>query len=172
MVITNDCIFLVGPMGAGKSTIGRMLAKRLHLEFKDSDHEIEKRTGADIPWIFDVEGEAGFRRRETEIIDELSQCSGVVLATGGGAILASENREALRSRGDVIYLKLSVEQQAFRTAKDRNRPLLQTDDPKQVLQDLFLERDPLYQDVANLIINTDHKTAKSVTDEIIAELNK
>lgn len=167
----SERIFLVGPMGAGKSTIGRMLAKRLGLAFKDSDHEIERRTGADIPWIFDVEGEEGFRRRERDILDELTNYSNIVLATGGGAILKPENRERLQARGHVIYLKLSVDQQAHRTAKDRNRPLLQTDNPKKVLEDLFHERDPLYRQVADLVINTDHKTARAVTDQIVAELS-
>jgi len=168
---TVDRIFLVGPMGAGKSTIGRMLAKRLNLEFKDSDHEIENRTGADIPWIFDVEGEEGFRQREQKIIEELTNSSGMVLATGGGAILKPENREALRLRGSVIYLKLSVDQQAARTAKDRNRPLLQTGNPRQILENIFKIRDPLYREVADLVVNTDNKTAKAVTDQIVAELS-
>ncbi|MBL4584139.1 MAG: shikimate kinase AroK [Pseudomonadales bacterium] len=167
----KERIFLVGPMGAGKSTIGRMLAKRLGLEFKDSDHEIESRTGADIPWIFDVEGEEGFRRREQDVLDELTNRSGIVLATGGGAILKPENREKLRVRGSVIYLKLSVDQQTARTAKDRNRPLLQTDDPRAVLETLFLERDPLYCEVADFVINTDYKTARAVTDQIVVELS-
>lgn len=171
MAAMSGCIFLVGPMGAGKSTIGRMLAKRLGLEFKDSDHEIERRTGADIPWIFDVEGEEGFRRREQDVLDELTNCSDIVLATGGGAVLKQENREKLRVRGNVIYLKLSVDQQTARTAKDRNRPLLQTDNPREVLERLFQERDPLYREVADLVINTDHKTARAVTDQIVAELN-
>ena len=171
MGVSKECIFLVGPMGAGKSTIGRMLAKRLNLEFKDSDHEIERRTGADISWIFDVEGEDGFRRREMEVIDELTQSKGIVLATGGGAVLRPENREKLRTRGDVVYLKLSVAHQAARTAKDRSRPLLQNDNPRQVLDDLFRERDPLYCEVADLVIHTDSKTAKAVTEQIVAELH-
>ncbi|MBV1914961.1 MAG: shikimate kinase AroK [Pseudomonadales bacterium] len=166
----KECIFLVGPMGAGKSTIGRMLAKRLNLEFKDSDHEIEHRTGADISWIFDVEGEEGFRRREMDVIDELTDRTGIVLATGGGAVLRPENREKLRMRGEVVYLKLSVEHQAARTEKDRNRPLLQNDNPRQVLDDLFRERDPLYCEIADFVIHTDNKTAKAVTEQIVAEL--
>ncbi|MBV1888777.1 MAG: shikimate kinase AroK [Proteobacteria bacterium] len=171
MGVCKECIFLVGPMGAGKSTIGRMLAKRLNLEFKDSDHEIERRTGADISWIFDVEGEDGFRRREMEVIDELTQRKGIVLATGGGAVLRPENREKLRARGDVVYLRLSVAHQAARTAKDRSRPLLQGDNPRQVLDDLFRERDPLYREVADLVIHTDSKTAKAVTEQVVAELH-
>lgn len=167
----SERIFLVGPMGAGKSTIGRMLAKRLGLEFKDSDHEIERRTGADIPWIFDVEGEEGFRRREKDVLDELTNRSGIVLATGGGAVLKQENRENLRLRGNVIYLKLSVDQQSVRTAKDRNRPLLQTNNPREVLENLFRERDPLYREVADFVINTDHKAARAVTDQIVEELS-
>ena len=126
-------VILVGPMGAGKSTIGRQLASILNFDFYDSDHEIEARTGADIPWIFDVEGEAGFRKREASMIDELTQLDGVVIATGGGAVTQEENRKNLSIRGIVIYLRTTVEQQLERTARDRNRPLLQTEEPRKVL---------------------------------------
>ena len=129
-------------MGAGKSTIGRHLAKSLGLEFVDSDHEIERRTGASIPLIFDVEGEAGFRQREKKIIDELSRRDGIVLATGGGVVLDPDNRAWLRERGQVVYLYATVEQLLTRTAKDRNRPLLQTADPRARLQELLEVRDP------------------------------
>ena len=131
-------VFLIGPMGAGKSTIGRLLAKELKYPFKDSDREIEVRTGADIPWIFDVEGEEGFRQREEAMIAELVHEDGIVLATGGGVVMRPANRAALKSGGLVVYLCTSVEQQLQRTAKDRQRPLLQTADPEAVLRD----RDP------------------------------
>ena len=146
---------LVGPMGAGKSTIGRLLAKELGLPFKDSDKEIEERTGASIPLIFDVEGEAGFRDREQAVIAELCEQQGVVLATGGGAVLRGENRQAMSQGAVVIYLHASVEHQLARTARDRNRPLLQTENPAQVLTDLLALRDPLYREIATLIIETD-----------------
>ena len=135
-------IILVGLMGSGKSTIGRHLAKSLELEFVDSDHEIERRTGANIPLIFDVEGEAGFRQREKKVIDELTQRRGVVLATGGGAVLDPENRARLRERGKVIYLYATAEQLLSRTAKDRNRPLLQTADPRARQGSGFVGRHP------------------------------
>ena len=165
-------LFLVGPMGAGKSTIGRLLSQELQLEFIDSDKEIETRAGADIPWIFDVEGEAGFRKRETNIIDELSQRQQIVLATGGGAILSPDNRRFLQSRGTVIYLHTSLQQQIERTAKDRNRPLLQTEDPAKVLADLMQLRDPLYRDCCDLLIHTDGRRPKSVARDIVRQLQE
>ena len=145
-------VFLIGPMGAGKSTIGRLLAKELKYPFKDSDREIEERTGADIPWIFDVEGEEGFRQREEAMIAELVHEDGIVLATGGGVVMRPANRAALKAGGLVVYLRTSVEQQLQRTAKDRQRPLLQTADPEAVLRDLMARRDPLYREIADLII--------------------
>jgi shikimate kinase len=154
-------------MGAGKSTIGRLLAQELQLEFVDSDKEIEERAGADIPWIFDVEGEQGFRKRETKIIDQLSQRNDIVLATGGGAILSPDNRRHLQARGTVIYLYASLEQQIERTAKDRNRPLLQNDNPAQVLTELLEIRDPLYRDCCDLVIATDGRRPKAVARDII-----
>lgn len=163
-------IFLVGLMGAGKSTIGRYLAKALGLEFLDSDHEIERRTGASIPLIFDVEGEAGFRQREKKVIDELSQRSGIVLATGGGAVLDPENRACLLERGTVIYLYATIDQLLVRTAKDRNRPLLQTPDPRARLQELLLARDALYREVADLVVDTGGRTARSAEREILAKI--
>jgi len=134
-------------MGAGKSTIGRLLAKELRLPFKDSDKEIEQRTGADIPWIFDVEGEQGFREREQAVITELCDVDGMVLATGGGAVMRAENRAALKRGGHVVYLHASVEQQVDRTSRDRNRPLLRAADPGKVLAELFAVRDPLYREI-------------------------
>jgi shikimate kinase len=166
----QENIFLIGPMGAGKSTIGRQLAKQLRLEFHDSDHEIEARTGVDIPLIFELEGEAGFRRRESAIIDELTRLEGIVLATGGGAILDPVNRDHLRSRGQVLYLHASVDQQLARTRHDRNRPLLQTDDPRQRLEELMAVREPLYRETANRVINTDTKRVRDVVREIIGLL--
>lgn len=165
-------LILVGPMGAGKSTIGRLLARELHLPFKDSDKEIEVRTGADIPWIFDVEGEAGFREREQAVIADLCREDGLVLATGGGAVLRAENREALRRGGRVIYLHTSVEQQLERTARDRNRPLLQTADPGRVLRELLALRDPLYREVADLVIETDQRPPRLVVQEILERLEQ
>ena len=163
-------MFLVGPMGAGKSTIGRLLAKELGFPFKDSDREIEARTGADIPWIFDVEGEEGFREREEAMIAELVQEQGVVLATGGGVVMRESNRTALASNGLVVYLCTSVEQQLQRTAKDRQRPLLQTADPERVLRELMAKRDPLYREIAHLIIETDQRGPKVVVNSIVAQL--
>ncbi|EHY78216.1 shikimate kinase AroK [Pseudomonas kunmingensis] len=161
---------LVGPMGAGKSTIGRLLAKELRLPFRDSDKEIEQRTGASIPLIFDVEGEAGFRERERAVIADLCHLEGVVLATGGGAVLREDNREALRSGGRVIYLCTSVDQQLERTSRDRNRPLLQANDPRGVLAGLMAIRDPLYRSIADIIIETDERPPRLVVMEILDRL--
>ncbi|MGB3620010.1 shikimate kinase AroK [Ketobacter sp. MCCC 1A13808] len=159
-------VILVGPMGAGKSTIGRQLAQLLSYEFVDSDHEIEARTGADIPWIFDVEGEEGFRRREQAVIDQLTLRDGIVLATGGGAVTREENRRVVSARGIVVYLKTSIEQQLTRTAKDRKRPLLQHAEPRKVLTELMKTREPLYQEVADYVVDTDASNIKDVASEI------
>ncbi len=163
-------VFLVGPMGAGKSTIGRALAQQLKLAFVDSDAEIEARTGADIPWIFDVEGEEGFREREAQIIDELTERNGIVLATGGGAVLRPENRRVLGARGFVVYLHTSVEQQVSRTQNDRRRPLLQNDDPEATLRELMAVRDPLYREIADYIAETDSRTARGLAEHIAQEI--
>jgi len=160
-------VFLVGPMGAGKSTIGRQLARELKHEFVDSDREIEERTGVDIPFIFDMEGEAGFRRREARVVDELTRRSGIVLATGGGAVLDPENRRHLASRGTVIYLRTSVDQQLARTARDRKRPLLQTEDPRARLEELLREREPLYRSVADIVVETDGRSVRDVVRELV-----
>lgn len=157
-------------MGAGKSTIGRLLAKELRLPFKDSDKEIEQRTGADIPWIFDVEGEQGFREREQAMIAELCELDGVVIATGGGVVLRPENRQALRNGGRVVYLHASVEQQLERTSRDRNRPLLRNAEPGKVLRNLMEIRDPLYREIADVIIETDERPPRLVVQEIIERL--
>ncbi len=164
-------LFLVGPMGAGKSTIGRQLSKRLNKEFHDSDHEIEARTGVDIPLIFELEGEAGFRKREQAVIEELTRIPDIILATGGGAILDSENRHNLGSRGRVIYLHASVNQQLKRTRRDRNRPLLQIADPRAKLEELIAIRDPLYREIADVIIETDGKRVRDVVRQIIQQLS-
>ncbi|MEQ3693293.1 MAG: shikimate kinase AroK [Alcanivorax sp.] len=167
----TQSVYLIGPMGAGKSTIGRLLSQELKFEFYDSDKVIEERCGADIPWIFDKEGEAGFREREVSVIEEMTSVSGIVLATGGGAILREENRRNLASRGTVVYLCTSVEQQLSRTSRDRNRPLLQTPDPEQVLRSLFAERDPLYRSVADIVIETDQRNPRWVVQELKKHLS-
>ncbi|TEW53917.1 shikimate kinase AroK [Psychromonas sp. RZ22] len=164
-------IFLIGPMGAGKSTIGRQLAQMLHLDFLDSDSEIERKTGADIAWVFDVEGEEGFRNREQEMLDELTKKHGIVLATGGGAVIRQENRTHLSARGIVVYLKTSVQKQLARTLKDKRRPLLQADDPQSVLETLAEKRNALYEEAADYTIETDEQSAKVVASQIIALLD-
>lgn len=163
-------IFLVGPMGAGKSTIGRHLADELHLEFFDSDHEIESKTGADIAWIFDLEGEEGFRKRELDTINELSDKQGVVLATGGGSIITPAVRNRLSARGIVVYLQTTIDKQVARTQRDKRRPLLQNDDPETVLRNLAKERNPLYEEVADYVVDTDDQSARSVANQIIQKI--
>ncbi|OUS28332.1 shikimate kinase I [Gammaproteobacteria bacterium 45_16_T64] len=161
-------LILIGPMGAGKSTIGRQVSSLLHYEFVDSDHEIEDRSGADIPWIFDVEGEEGFRKRESAMIDELTLRTHIVLATGGGAVMREDNRRIIEARGIVVYLKATVEQQLARTARDQNRPLLQTDNPREVLTELMALRDPLYNDIADYVVETDQGGVKDVASRIVS----
>lgn len=160
-------IFLVGPMGAGKSTVGRRLAQVLRRDFLDSDHEIEQRAGASIPLIFDMEGEAGFRAREKAVIAELTQRPTIVLATGGGAVLDADNRRCLVGRGIVFYLCASVDEQFRRTQIDGNRPLLQTADPRLRLTQLFEQRDPLYREVADCIVSTEGRPLKQVVRDIL-----
>lgn len=161
-------LFLVGPMGAGKSTLGRHLGRALAWPFHDVDREIEYRTGADIPWIFDMEGERGFRERERTMIEELTLLSPVVLATGGGVVETPANRTLLHERGRVIYLYTPVELQLERTRKDRNRPLLQTPDPEARLRELMGARDPLYRSVAHHVVSTESGNMRKVTDTILA----
>lgn len=161
-------IYLVGPMGAGKSTIGRVLAAELHLGFRDSDKVIEDRTGADIPWIFDMEGEEGFRDRESAVLQELSNGQDFVIATGGGIILRPQNREIMKSSGYVCYLTASIDQLVERTARDKKRPLLQVENPRQKIIDLVALRDPLYREAADFVINTDRRSPKVVAQEISA----
>ena len=153
-------------MGAGKSSVGRRLAKKLILQFLDSDQEIERRTGAKVTLIFEIEGEQGFRKREKDIIDELTKKSGIVLATGGGAVLDPENRAVLANRGVVIYLRTGLAQLVRRTFRDSKRPLLMTDNPAKKLQELLEIRGPLYEDMADLIIDTDQRPLQSIVDEI------
>ncbi|SDX35736.1 shikimate kinase AroK [Marinobacter mobilis] len=164
-------VVLVGPMGAGKSTIGRLLARELGYQFLDSDRLIEERCGANIPWIFDVEGEDGFRQRETAMLAELAEREGIVLATGGGAVMKPENHACLRKEAKIIYLRTSIEQQVERTRKDRNRPLLQNDNPEAVLRNLFAIRDPLYRQLADIVIHTDRKSPRLVVRQLINRLN-
>lgn len=163
-------IFLVGPMGAGKSTVGRQLARALGRDFFDSDKEIEKRTGVSISWIFEMEGESGFRAREQKMINDLTQLKDIVLATGGGAVLSDENRRVLRSRGNVVYLSASADQLFRRTSKDKSRPLLQTENPKQQIVNLLAERGPLYQSVADIELRTGEQSISHAVTEIIKQL--
>lgn len=165
-------IFLVGPMGAGKSAVGRQLARTLHLSFVDSDDEVEARTGVDIPFIFEKEGEEGFRKREAAAIDDLTKVDGVVLATGGGAIINAGSRSRLGGRGFVVYLYTSVEQQLARTTKGRERPLLESgDDRRKILDELLEQRDPLYREIADLVVETDGRKVHSVANEIVEQIS-
>lgn len=158
-------------MGAGKSTIGRLLATEMKLDFRDTDREIEERSGVDIPWIFDKEGEAGFRQRETAILDDLSQLDDLLLATGGGIVLKPENRKILASRGRVVYLKTTVDEQVRRTGRDTKRPLLNNDNPRAVLEALMQQRDPLYREIADYIIDTDGRSPREVALDLSRQLS-
>jgi shikimate kinase len=158
-------------MGAGKSAVGRYLARALHLTFVDSDDEIESRTGVDIPFVFEKEGEEGFRKREAAVIDDLSKMDGVVLATGGGAVTNADSRSRLGGRGFVVYLYTTVDQQVLRTRKGRERPLLENVDPREALKELLLTRDPLYREIADIVVETDGRKVKSVADEIIEQVS-
>lgn len=170
MVQELPSVFLVGPMGAGKTTIGKLLAKQLGRTFVDSDWYIESQTGADIAWIFAKEGETGFRERETRAIDELTQNSQIVLATGGGAVMCAENREFLKQRGIVVYLNAPVEVQLARTSKDKSRPLLQQPNPRKILQDLYSTRDPLYRQIAHIIMPTGHTYPRHMVNQLMQQL--
>ena len=164
-------IFLIGPMGAGKSAVGRHLARTLHLTFVDSDDEVESRTGVDIAFIFEKEGEDGFRKRETAAIDDLTKMDGIVLATGGGAVISADNRSYLGGRGFVVYLFTTVDQQVSRTKKGRERPLLESGDRRGILEELLQQRDPLYREIADLIVETDSRKVHSVASEIIEAIS-
>lgn len=166
----NGSIFLVGLMGAGKTTIGRALARKLNKRFIDSDHEIESRTGASIPMIFEIEGEASFRKREVDVIEELSKQRDIVLATGGGAVLSADTRARLKQRGTVIYLRAGISQILQRTGRDKNRPLLQTADPRRKLEELSRQRDPLYREVADFVIETGRPNVQYLVQAIISQL--
>lgn len=163
-------VFLVGPMGSGKTTIGKLLARSLKLGFADSDTEIEQRTGADIPWIFDVEGEEGFRDREVQVIEEMTHLNHTVLATGGGVVMREANRKVLAERGFVIYLHATLDEQLRRTRNDRGRPLLNTDDPEQVLRDLIAVRDPLYREIADHVVDTDSSSPRNIAQRLLSQL--
>ena len=160
-------IFIVGPMGSGKSTVGKIISDELFLNFFDTDEEIENRTGASIDWIFDLEGEEGFRKRESGILEEMVQKNSVVLSTGGGIILSENNRELLSSRGTVFYLATPISVQLERTAKDKDRPLLKNGDPGQILKELHEKRKDLYESVSDHIVETEDKSSQEVASEII-----
>lgn len=165
-------LYLVGPMAVGKTTIGKMLAKELGLEFIDTDQEIERRAGADIPWIFDVEGEARFRERESRVLEDLTSLQGVLLSTGGGTVTSAENRALLCQRGTVVYLDTTVETQLKRTGKDKKRPLLQTDDPREVLIRLKEVRAPMYEEVADIKVFVGDRGSRRTVNQIIGDLKR
>lgn len=163
-------VVLVGPMGVGKTTIGRHLAKSLKMRFIDSDREIERQMGVDVPLIFELEGESGFRKREYSVIEALTSQRDLVLATGGGAVLDARSRELMRRNSVVVYLRASIDHLLERTAKGTKRPLLQTDNPKARIQELLAFREPLYQEVADFTVNTGNRTVKAVIKEILAKI--
>lgn len=164
-------VFLIGPPGAGKSTIGRMLAAKLGFDFLDTDHVIEQRTGADISWIFDVEGESGFRDREHQVLAEMVLETNVVVATGGGIVLRPENRSLLSALDVVVYLEASLQQLLVRTSKDKKRPLLQVENPSERIAALLAERSPFYESVCDLKINTDGHSPKSTVQTILQQIS-
>ncbi|MDX2503938.1 MAG: shikimate kinase AroK [Gammaproteobacteria bacterium] len=167
----NANIILIGPMGAGKTTIGRQIARLFKFDFFDSDREIEQRTGASIPLIFELEGEEGFRRREQEVISQLCNKTHIVLATGGGAVLKKENQLALKRSGTIVYLCAGIDDLLARTAKDKNRPLLQTDNPREKLQTILNEREPIYRELADIILKTNKMTVHMAVKELTARLH-
>lgn len=170
---SNDTIVLIGPMGSGKSTVGRCLAAISNKDFVDSDHELEKRCGADIPWIFDIEGEEGFRIRETSVLQDLSSLSNTVIATGGGAVTKEENRHILKSAGQVVYLTADLDVLFSRVSKDSSRPLLQVENPRQVYSEIFHKRDPLYRETADIVISSnDFLNPVDVAKEIQSRLSQ
>lgn len=164
-------IFFIGLMGAGKTTIGKLLAKHLNKEFYDTDVEIEKRTGVKIPVIFDLEGEAGFRKRETELIQELTLHNNIVMATGGGAVIAPQNQQLLKAHGTVIYLRANVNELWYRTRNDKHRPLLQNVDIHAKLEQLYAERNPIYTQTAHYIVDTGNQPVSTIIAKIEAMLN-
>lgn len=164
-------VFIVGPMGAGKTTVGKLLAQDLGMDFKDSDMELEKRTGVDIGWIFDQEGEEGLRERESKILEELTRLTGTVIATGGGAANSKENRHLLAAHGTVIYLNTPLTLQYERTRHDESRPMLRGGNREAILKRLQEERDPLYRDIADIIVDTSNKHSRAIAKEIVERLN-
>ena len=166
----GENIFLVGMMGAGKTTVARLLAGRLNRPFIDSDQELEARCGVKVPVIFEIEGEEGFRAREAAVLDELTARSGIVLATGGGAVLRQENRERLGARGVVVYLRAQPRDLHMRTRHDKNRPLLATADPQKRLEELYEQRDPLYREVADLVVDTGRQGVQILLKQILSTL--
>jgi shikimate kinase len=171
-VKTSDNIFLVGLMGAGKTTVGRFLAAELGKTFHDTDHEIEHRTGVKIALIFEIEGEAGFRAREAQVVDQLTQLSNVVLATGGGAALAAENRRHLAGRGLVVYLHGQPKDLWHRTRHDKSRPLLQGADALEKLTALYEQRDPLYREIADIVVDTGRQSARALLAKLLPQLRQ
>lgn len=167
----DENIFLIGLMGAGKTSVGKLLARRLGKTFYDCDHEIESATGVRIPLIFEIEGEGGFRQRETKMLADLVQRRNVVVATGGGAVVCEENRRALKENGTVVYLRASPHDLWQRTRHDRNRPLLQTEDPLARLTELYAQRDPLYREVANIVVDTGNQSLSSLSHRLEQKLN-
>lgn len=167
----EDNLILVGMMGAGKTSVGKLLARRLQRAFYDSDEEVERRCGVRIPVIFDIEGETGFRARETQVIGELCGLDRIVLATGGGAVLAEENRRRLAARGTVVYLHARPAHLWQRVRHDRNRPLLATPDPQGKLEELYAERDPLYREVADLVLDTGKQSLQTLAKELLSRLD-
>ena len=167
---TSGNILLIGMMGAGKTTVGKLLANFLEKTFYDSDREIQKRTGVSIPIIFEIEGEAGFRKRETEMLSELLKMGNIVLATGGGAVLSFENREMLKRSGTVIYLRATIDDLWRRTRQDRSRPLLQTPDPRKKLAEIYAQRDPLYRDTAHIIVESGKRSARHLAQLLAQQL--
>ena len=172
MVMQNRNVFLIGLMGSGKTTIGQLLAKRLHLSFVDSDHELEQRTGVSVATIFEIEGEAAFRHREAAIIDELSQRESIVLGSGGGAILDPQTRRVLRDRGTVVYLHSTAETSYERIRRNRDRPLLMVADPLARLKQLYEVRHPLYEDTAHFVVESYRDRPSAVVTEVIDRLSE
>ena len=166
MATINDNIFFVGLMGAGKTTIGKLLAKKLKKTFYDTDHEIEKKLGVKVAVIFELEGEEGFRKRETQMIDELTQKKDIILATGGGAVLSEENRRMLKERGKVIYLNAKPQNLAKRMAHDKDRPLLQQGNIEETLNRLYQERHPLYLSTASFVVDTGQQKTQTIINKI------
>ncbi|MCH7882114.1 MAG: shikimate kinase AroK [Proteobacteria bacterium] len=168
--MNSQNIILIGPMGSGKSTIGNILAKNLHREFQDSDHFIEKKTGVDVARIFDIEGEEGFRERETKALKELLSHNNRVIATGGGSVVSKKNRALLKSKGYIIFLDTSANQQMYRLRRDKKRPLLQTENPLERLEKLLEVRRPIYLDLADLAVKTDRRVARKLAADILKQL--